>query len=485
MDLIPERSINDMTSPDLNQQPLCIEYPDLKVDFELKSGLIHLLPTFRGLAGEGTHKHLKEFHVVCSAMRPQGISEEQVKLRAFPFSLADQAKDWLYLLPSGSITRWNDLKKQFLEKYFPASRATTIRKEISAIRQFAGESLFEYWERFNRLVQSFPHHQIPNHLLIQYFYEGLSNMDRKLIDAGSGGALFDKTPTEAHKLILIMASNTQQFGVRHDDPPRKSNKVSNLEERLNQLTTVVEKVVADTYQQVKTCGICTLTGHATDMCPTLQESTTKHADAVGGFAGQQQRRYDPFSNTYNPGWRDRPNLNYGNQHFQKPQYRPPPQPNPTPNTSLKDMMKALVTNTQQFQQQTQARQNVSAITLRSGKELQEHVNEDDTKRGHGVKRKLEKEIQVQQEQAKPEVDHPKPLVTRMSFPERFTKVKKEEEEKEILETFRKVEVNIPLLDAIKQIPRYAKFLKELCTSKGKLKGNEWVSMGENVSAILQ
>ncbi|KAL2252809.1 UNVERIFIED_CONTAM: hypothetical protein Sindi_0075600, partial [Sesamum indicum] len=119
MALIPERSINDMTSPDLNQQPLCIEYPDLEV--------------------KDPQKHLKEFHVVCSGMRPQGISEEQVKLRAFPFSLADQAKDWLYLLPSGSITRWNDLKKQFLEKYFPASRATTIRKEISGIRQFAGE----------------------------------------------------------------------------------------------------------------------------------------------------------------------------------------------------------------------------------------------------------------------------------------------------------------------------------------------------------
>ena len=35
----------------------------------------------------------------------------------------------------------------------------------------------------------------------------------------------------------------------------------------------------------------------------------------------------------------------------------------------------------------------------------------------------------------------------------------EKAEKEILETFRKVEVNIPLLDAIQQIPRYAKFLK--------------------------
>uniref|UniRef100_A0A151UGF4 Retrovirus-related Pol polyprotein from transposon opus n=1 Tax=Cajanus cajan TaxID=3821 RepID=A0A151UGF4_CAJCA len=60
----------------------------------------------------------------------------------------------------------------------------------------------------------------------------------------------------------------------------------------------------------------------------------------------------------------------------------------------------------------------------------------------------------------------------------------EEVDKEILESFKKVEVNIPLLDAIKQIPRYAKFLKDLCTHKRKLKGNERISMGRNVSALI-
>ena len=66
------------------------------------------------------------------------------------------------------------------------------------------------------------------------------------------------------------------------------------------------------------------------------------------------------------------------------------------------------------------------------------------------------------------------------------KSKKEEQEKEILDTFRKVEVNIPFLDTIKQVPKYAKFLKELCTSKRTLKGNETVMfLGENCSAILQ
>lgn len=46
-------------------------------------------------------------------------------------------------------------------------------------------------------------------------------------------------------------------------------------------------------------------------------------------------------------------------------------------------------------------------------------------------------------------------------------------------------MNIPLLDVIKQVARYAKFLKELCTNKRKLKGDEKISLGENVSAVLQ
>ena len=95
---------------------MCIELPNEEVNFELKSGLIHLLPTFRGLAGEDPYKHLKEFHVVCSSMEPQGVTVDQIKMRAFPFSLTEKAKDWLYYLPPGSITTWNELKRRFLEK---------------------------------------------------------------------------------------------------------------------------------------------------------------------------------------------------------------------------------------------------------------------------------------------------------------------------------------------------------------------------------
>jgi len=50
-----------------------------------------------------------------------------------------------------------------------------------------------------------------------------------------------------------------------------------------------------------------------------------------------------------------------------------------------------------------------------------------------------------------------------------------------------MELNIHLIDVIKQIPKYAKFLKELSTTKRayKLKGHKMVSMGEVVSAVVQ
>ena len=78
-----------------------------------------------------------------------------------------------------------------------------------------------------------------------------------------------------------------------------------------------------------------------------------------------------------------------------------------------------------------------------------------------------------------------PIIPALPFPSRFARSKKEGNEKEILDTFCKVQVNIPLLDAIKKVPRYAKFLKELCTNKCKLRGDEKVRVGENVFAMLQ
>ncbi|KAL0428250.1 UNVERIFIED_CONTAM: hypothetical protein Slati_2999800 [Sesamum latifolium] len=160
-------------------------------------------------------------------------------------------------------------------------------------------------------------------------------------------------------------------------------------------------------QQVKDCGICTSPGHFTNACPTLREEPIEHADAVGGFFGQQQRS-DPFSNIYNPGWRNHPNLKYDNQNFQKPP--PPPQ---SPNSAREDR------------------------------------TENSVERGHAQQGKSEIELKIFSKQAKkPEMV----LVTKPPFPERFAKGEKEEEENEIFETFRKA----PILK-LKELPKHLKY----------------------------
>ena len=63
-------------------------------------------------------------------MKPSGIFEEHIKLRAFPFLLANVTKDWLYYLPFDFITYWNDMKMLFIENYFLALVAATIKKVL-------------------------------------------------------------------------------------------------------------------------------------------------------------------------------------------------------------------------------------------------------------------------------------------------------------------------------------------------------------------
>jgi len=73
------------------------------------------------------------------------------------------------------------------------------------------------------------------------------------------------------------------------------------------------------------------------------------------------------------------------------------------------------------------------------------------------------------------------------FPLSSFKSKNEDNEREILEVFKKMELNNPLIDVIKQIPKYVKSLKELCTTKRayKLKGYKTLSICEVVSAVVK
>jgi hypothetical protein len=62
----------------------------------------------------------------------------------------------------------------------------------------------------------------------------------------------------------------------------------------------------------------------------------------------------------------------------------------------------------------------------------------------------------------------------------MTKQRKVNHNSEIFETFKQVRINIPLLDAMKQLPFYAKIFKDLCTVKRKLNVKKKAFLAEQV-----
>ena len=137
---------------------------------------------------------------------------------------------------------------------------------------------------------------------------------------------------------------------------------------------------------------------------------------------------------------------------------------------------------------------INAIRLRSGREVGSHDEEeelmvprkqDEETSSSACKqdkaqeeiRKEEKPIQ-EKEQGKNEAKEiaQEKEKKRAPFPTRLAVNSKDELDKDILEVFKKVEVNIPIIDAIRMHPPYAKFFKNLCTNKRKLKGNETINL---------
>ncbi|VFQ85592.1 unnamed protein product, partial [Cuscuta campestris] len=164
----------------------------------------------------------------------------------------------------------------------------------------------------------------------------------------------------------------------------------------------------------------------------------------------------------------------------------------TAQDTLLSNLQAQINNRLPVQPFPAPKENVSAVVLRNNKVLPE-PSLGNVRR---VQEIMEKELDSQKIQD-PELVNNKSVVTpdtpravykpQPPFPSKYQNRRKnsKEPDDEIVEMFKKVQVNIPLLNAIKNVPKYAKFLKEMCTNKRRLKGDERVNISENISAIFQ
>ena len=74
------QSLKELATLTFDNQPLFVVFLEITTPFKLHSRFIQLLPVFCGLPGEDPHRHLKEFHVVYSTIKPENIEEDIIKL---------------------------------------------------------------------------------------------------------------------------------------------------------------------------------------------------------------------------------------------------------------------------------------------------------------------------------------------------------------------------------------------------------------------
>ncbi|CAL8988166.1 unnamed protein product [Prunus brigantina] len=146
------RALEDYAQPIIPDSPSCILLSIEARNYDLKSSHFHMLPSFYGLPNEDPLAHIKEFYNVVSGLPLQGVSEANLRMRAFPYTLKDKAKGWLMTLAPGSLTTWEAVAKKFLEKFFSTQKTATPRGQIFNYKQDDGEPFNECWERFKGLV---------------------------------------------------------------------------------------------------------------------------------------------------------------------------------------------------------------------------------------------------------------------------------------------------------------------------------------------
>ncbi|KAI3445417.1 hypothetical protein Pfo_002082 [Paulownia fortunei] len=450
---INNRALRDYALPLVNEHLTGIRCPAIQANnFEIKPAVIQMVKAnqFYGLANEDPNAHIASFLEICDTFKQNGVTDDVIRLRLFPFSLRDKAKT-----------------QTFLAKYFPPTKTARMRNDITTFNQYDMESLHEVWEMYKELLRRCPHHGLPEWLQVQTFYNGLSGATRTLMDATAGGALMGKIHEEAYNLLETMAANAYQWPSERIAP----KKVLGVHD-VDAFATLTAQVTAVLSQQfnsmhtnpapiaVEVCNFCSGPHHNIEcqvgnpFAPSQQEQAQNGQNAVGAqpanFQPQNQSQQVPKAPLEDAieKFMARTEATLQKQESIIQNQSATIQSLEVQISQISSMLSARPQGSLPSNTKINPKENVQAITLRGGKELPE----------------LERKITTLKELAKEEVvkefdntsskedEKPKSkLFPDNPPPYQFSK---------FLDVFKKLHINIHFADALEQMPSYMKFMKE-------------------------
>nr|GEU89062.1 reverse transcriptase domain-containing protein [Tanacetum cinerariifolium] len=204
------------------------------------------------------------------------------------------ARIWYEKEPPNSILTWDDLVNKFVNQFFPPSKTTHLKNEISRFTQRFEETFGEAYDRFKEMLRACPHHGFSELTQIDTFYNGLNEEDQDSLNATAGGNLLNKTTREALKIIenkskvrySISKPNVSRVNTNSRDSVSKTDdRIDKLADQISNLVEIVNKHVITPVSAKgveKTCVTCG-GAHAYYDCIATDSNQPSICAAIGSY----------------------------------------------------------------------------------------------------------------------------------------------------------------------------------------------------------
>ncbi|GKB01018.1 reverse transcriptase domain-containing protein [Tanacetum coccineum] len=180
-----------------------IVQPNVDENFVINSTHLKMIleNNFDGYLRADPDDHIREFLAICDMFKYGETQSEAVKLLIFPFSLCDEAKTWFNELNEESITSWEQMRRAFINRFFPPSLFNRLLLEIRKFSKFVCKSLTGAWLRLKSMLRKCQGHDLTKGVIIQIFYHGLDEPTQGILDATARGIFLNKSPNQAFQFL--------------------------------------------------------------------------------------------------------------------------------------------------------------------------------------------------------------------------------------------------------------------------------------------